>query len=313
MSSAIDISGEGAALPSIGFVGVGNMGFPMARRLLEAGYPLVIYDRSASALDALAAHGAQIATSPADVAARVETVLLSLPTPEIVHHVAFGADGLVHGSTLRLVVDLSTVGPGAEAALAEGLAARDIAVIDCPVSGGVAGAGKGTLALMVAGGREHFDSLMPLLRILGRPVYIGARPGDAQMMKVINNLVSLTALAISSEALVLGTKAGLDPDVMIEVFNMGSGRNSATVDKLPNFVLPRTFDFGFALGLSAKDTKLCLDAGQALGVPMMIGSAVAQLLTLAKARQGADADMTTLIKPLEEWAGVEVVGGRGRA
>ncbi|KQX38116.1 oxidoreductase [Devosia sp. Root436] len=301
------MSGSGQH-PAVGFVGIGNMGFPMARRLLEAGYPVIAYDPNAAALQKLAGHGAEIASSPAEVANRAETVLLSLPTPQVVLAVALGEAGLAEGSKLRLVVDLSTVGPESEAALAEKLAAAGIATLDCPISGGVAGANKGTLALMVAGKKDDFDLLLPLLQVLGRPVYIGAKPGDAQMMKVINNLVSLTALAISSEALVLGRRAGLDPDVMIEVFNMGSARNSATVDKLPNFVLSRSFDFGFALGLSAKDTKLCLDAAQSLGVPMMIGSAVNQLLTLAKARNGAEADMTTIIKPLEEWADVEVAG-----
>ena len=130
----------------------------------------------------------------------------------------------------------------------------------------------------------------------------------AQTMKLINNLISVTALAITSETMVLGAKAGLDADTMVDVLNAGSGRTSASVDKIPNFVLPRSFDFGFALGLSAKDIGLCLDECEAQGVPMIVGSAVRQLLNAAKAQFGADADMTTLIRLVEGRAGAEVRG-----
>lgn len=297
----------------IGFLGIGRMGLPMAKRLLAAGHKLIVHDPNVAAVEAAAALGAKIGRSAADLAAQADVVLLSLPTPNIVHQAALGPDGLAVGGKLRVVIDLSTTGPRVAAVVSEGLAAKGIATIDCPVSGGIAGAAKGSLALMAACERPLFDEFLPILQQLGKPVHVGEKPGMAQMMKVINNLMSVTALAISSEALVLGTKAGLDPDIMIEVINMGSGRNSATLDKIPNFVLPRTFDFGFALALSAKDTKLCLDESEALGVPMIVGSAVRQLLTLAKAKYGPEADMTTLIKPMEEWAGVEVVGAKGRS
>lgn len=296
----------------IGFVGIGRMGSPMAKRLIEAGHSLIVTDPNSAAVQELVALGARAAKNPAEVAAEADVALLSLPTPDVVRAVAFGPAGLANGGKLRVVIDLSTTGPRVAAELAEGLSAKNIAAIDCPVSGGVAGAVKGSLALMTACPRPLFDEFLPILQRLGKPVHVGEKPGMAQMMKVINNLMSVTALAISSEALVLGAKAGLDPDVMIEVFNMGSGRNSATMDKIPNFVLPRTFDFGFALSLSTKDAKLCLDESEALGVPMIVGSAVRQLLTLAKAKYGPDADLTTLIKPIEEWAGVEVVGAKAR-
>ncbi len=296
----------------IGFVGIGRMGSPMAKRLIEAGHSLIVTDPNSAAVQELVSLGARAAKNPAEIAAEADVALLSLPTPDVVRTVAFGPDGLANGGKLRVVIDLSTTGPRVAAELAEGLAAKNIATIDCPVSGGVAGAVKGSLALMTACPRPLFDEFLPILQRLGKPVHVGEKPGMAQMMKVLNNLMSVTALAITSEALVLGTKAGLDPDVMIEVFNMGSGRNSATMDKIPNFVLPRTFDFGFALSLSTKDAKLCLDESEALGVPMIVGSAVRQLLTLAKAKYGPDADLTTLIKPIEEWAGVEVVGAKAR-
>lgn len=295
----------------VGFVGIGRMGAPIAGRLLEAGHALTVYDPNAAAVAALVARGATAAPSPAAVASAAETVLLSLPTPAVVTKVALGPEGLIAGDRVRRVIDLSTSGAAAAKALAEGLGTRGIATVDCPVSGGVAGARKGTLALMVSCRRPLYDELKPLLECFGKPFFIGEQPGMAQTMKVINNLISVTTLAVASEALVLGTKAGLDPETMIEVINSGTGRSNATTDKIPSFVLTRSFDFGFAVGLSCKDIKLCVDEGAAQGVPMVVGNAVLQLLGITKARFGEEADMTRIIQSVEEWAGVEVKGKAG--
>lgn len=297
----------------LGFVGLGNMGGPMASRLLEAGYDLIVYDRSDEILKALAAKGARIATSAADVAGQAATVLISLPTPEVVRAVCLGPDGLSSGSAVRTVVDLSTTGPQTEAEVGKALKAANINLIDCPVSGGVAGAKKGTLALMASGDRAAYDALTPALLNLGKVFYVGAEPGMAQTMKLVNNICSAAALAITSEAMVLGAKAGLDADTMIEVLNAGSGRSSATVDKIPRFVLPRTFDFGFAVGLSTKDIRLCVEEGERLGVPMMVASAVRQLFSITKAEFGHDSDMTSIIRTIEQWADVEVKGKDAKA
>jgi len=290
----------------IGFVGIGRMGAPMAGRLLDAGHVLTIFDTSEAAVAPLVARGAKRAASVADVAAVAEVILLSLPKPEVVTRVSEEIVA-VDGKT-RLVVDLSTTGPSGAIKLAETLRSRNITALDSPVSGGVAGARKGTLALMVSGSRGSFDELQPVLQNLGKLFYVGETPGMAQTMKVINNIVSVTALAISSEAMVLGAKAGIDARVMVDVLNAGSGRNSATVDKIPNFVLPRTFDFGFAVGLSCKDIRLCLEEAERRGVPMVVGSAVRELLTITRARFGDDADMTMLSRTVEEWGGVELKG-----
>lgn len=297
----------------LGFVGLGNMGGPMASRLLEAGYDLVVYDRSDDALKAAAANGARIAASPADVASQAQTVLISLPTPDVVRAVCTGADGLSSGKSVKIIVDLSTTGPQVEAEVGKALKAAGIEMLDCPVSGGVAGARKGSLALMASGGREAYDALVPALLNLGKVFYVGAEPGMAQTMKLINNICSAAALAITSEAMVLGAKAGLDADTMVEVLNAGSGRTSASVDKIPRFVLPRSFDFGFAVGLSAKDIRLCVEEGERQGVPMMVASAVRQLFSITKAELGHDADMTAIIKTIEGWAGVEVRGKDAKA
>jgi 2-hydroxy-3-oxopropionate reductase len=293
-------------MSELGFVGLGNMGRPMAGRLLEAGCSLVVYDRVPESVAALSAKGAQAATGLDDLTARAETIFLSLPTPDVV--LAVGRQIAAGPGIVKRVVDLSTTGPKAEMDLADVLSRAGIALIDSPVSGGVAGAQKGTLALMVAGPAADFAVAEPLLRSLGKVIRVAEEPGKAQVMKLINNICSAAALAITSEAMVLGAKAGLDADVMIEVLNAGSGRTSASVDKVPRFVLPRGFDFGFAISLSLKDIRLCLEEAERLGVPMLVGNAVRMLFSITQADLGPDADMTAIIRPLERWAGTEVRG-----
>ena len=131
---------------------------------------------------------------------------------------------------------------------------------------------------MISGSRERFDQLQDVFNVLGKPVYVGEQPGMAQTMKVINNLISVTALSITSELMVMGVKAGLDPDIMLQVINSGSGRTNASEDKIPRFVLTRSFDFGFAVGLSAKDVRLCLEESEQLGVPLRVGDAARKLV-----------------------------------
>ncbi|MEW9836248.1 NAD(P)-dependent oxidoreductase [Mesorhizobium marinum] len=293
---------------TIGFVGLGNMGRPMAERLIGAGHSPVVYDRSQAAMAELAAAGAPTAATLEELAERVETIFLSLPTPEVV--LAVGRAIATAPGRVKRVVDLSTTGPKSEMELADILNGSGVALVDSPVSGGVAGARKGSLALMAAGPSAHFTVVEPLLAAFGKVIRIAEEPGKAQVMKLINNICSAASLAITSEAMVMGAKAGLDPDVMVEVLNAGSGRTSASVDKIPRFVLPGSFDFGFAISLSLKDIRLCLDEAERLGVPMMVGNAVRMLFAVTKADFGPDADMTAVIRPLERWAGVEV---RGRA
>lgn len=291
----------------LGFAGVGRMGAPMVRRLLAAGHRVAVFDANAAAVETLAAAGATVVASPAALGGEAEIVFLSLPTPEIVEAVALGPNGLAEATGVKIVVDLSTTGPRVAKRVAAGLRAAGITPVDCPVSGGVGGAEKGTLAMMAACGQAAFDELEPILKILGSKVFhVGEEPGMGQMVKVINNLMSVTSLTIASEALVLGTKAGLDPEVLLEVINAGSGSTNATTDKIPKYVLGRSFDFGFAIGLSSKDARLCLEEADALGVPMVVGSAVRQMINVTKGRLGADADLTEIIKPIEEWAGVTV-------
>ena len=293
---------------SYGFVGVGRMGGPMTRRLLDAGHRVCIYDRSAAAVEALVAHGAEAAASVAEVANQADTVFQSLPTPDIVQAVGLGPGGVIDGTRVKHVIDFSTIGPRTAGAVARGLAERGITYVDAPVSGGVAGATKGTLAVMVACPKASYDALEPVLKTFGKIFHLGEVAGQAQTMKLANNLLSMTAIAVTSEVMVMGVKAGLDAKVMLDVINSGTGRNSASLDKFPRSVLPGTFDFGFATGLAYKDVCLCVNEAEALGVPMIAGGAVRELYAITQAVLGADSDFTAVCKLIESWAGVEVRG-----
>jgi 3-hydroxyisobutyrate dehydrogenase-like beta-hydroxyacid dehydrogenase len=292
----------------LGFVGTGRMGGHMAARLLAAGHRLTICDSNDLATAPLVAAGARRAISAAEVADEADIVFASLPTPDVVRGVALGEGGIIQGGRVRTFVDLSTTGPRVAGAIAAGLAAKNIVAVDAPVSGGMAGAKGGTLAVMVSCPRPTYDLLEPILKLFGKLFFIGERAGMAQTMKLVNNLLAACSLAITCEGMVMGAKAGLDAKTMIDVLNVSSGRSSATQDKFPRAILPRTFDFGFATGLSSKDVRLCLDEAEALGVPMIVGNAVRQVLAITSALYGADSDFTSMVKCAEQWAGVEVRG-----
>jgi 3-hydroxyisobutyrate dehydrogenase-like beta-hydroxyacid dehydrogenase len=291
---------------TIGFIGVGRMGARMARRLMDAGHGLTVFDTDPAMMRPFLERGAAPATSPAAVASACEIVMASLPTPPVVETVALGAGGVIEGTRVRAFIDLSTTGSVYARRVAIGLSAKGIAPVDAPVTGGLAGAEKGTLAVMVSCQEHVLPRIKPALEVLGKVFFCGTRPGLGQTMKLINNLLSATAMAISSEAVVMGVKAGLDPNLVLDVLNSGTGRNTATSDKFPRFIVPRTFNAGFAIGLFNKDIRLCLEEADALGVPMIVGNAVRQLYSIALASNGYNADMTEVIKPIEEWAGVKV-------
>lgn len=290
----------------IGFIGLGRMGRHMSARMVAAGHQLVVYDTDAGALARLVQKGAKAAKSSTEVASASDIVFVSLPTPDVVKLVALGDGGVAGGTRAKTFVDLSTTGPRVAIEVAQGLEQKGITAVDAPVSGGPSGAEKGTLAVMVSGPKRLDNALRPLFEVIGKVFWVGEAPGMGQTMKLANNMLSATAIAITSEAIVMGTKAGLDPAVMLDVINAGSGRNTATADKFPRCVLPRRFDFGFSTELLYKDVRLCLEEGERLGVPMMVGNAVRQLMSIAKASEGPNADITEIVRPVERWAGVEV-------
>jgi 3-hydroxyisobutyrate dehydrogenase len=289
----------------IGFVGLGNMGFPIAARLVAAGHHVVVFDTRGEVVDNAVAGGAERAASAREIADRVGTVMASLPTPQASEAVAAA---VADGSRIERFVDLSTVGSQAAQRNHALLAERGVVALDSPVSGGVHGAEAGTLAVMVSGPRPGFDFLADVFDAIGRATYVGAQPGAAQTMKLVNNLIAAATLAVTAETMVAGVRSGLDASVMIDVLNAGSGGTHASRDKFPRAVLPGTFDYGFATGLMVKDIRLYLDEARALGLPTGLAEAVAQIWEATMAAEGPDSDFTAVVKPLEAAAGVEVRG-----
>jgi 3-hydroxyisobutyrate dehydrogenase-like beta-hydroxyacid dehydrogenase len=292
----------------IGFIGLGHMGFPMAQRLIGAEYDVVAYDTRAEAVDRLVGLGGRPASSPKEVADGADTVLASLPSPSAALDVA---TGVADGSRVRRYVDLSTIGSATAVRIHGVLAEHQIVAVDSPVSGGVGGAENGTLAIMVSAPRPEFDLLKPVLEALGRPMHVGEQPGSAQTMKLVNNILAATVLVATSEVVVMGAKSGLDPGVMIDVLNAGSGATSASRDKFPRAILPRTFDYGFATGLMVKDVRLALEEMKSLGLSMEVAEAVGRLWEVVIREIGADSDFTAAIQPIEKRAGVVVGGNKG--
>lgn len=289
----------------IGFIGLGNMGFPMAARLRAAGHRVVVCDSRPEVVDRAVEAGAQRAASVREVADRVPTILASLPNPQASESVAAEVAG---GTLVKRFVDLSTVGSQAAQRNSALLAGRGIGALDSPVSGGVHGAEAGSLAIMVSGPRAHYETCTPLFETLGRATFVGEKPGAAQTMKLVNNVIAATTLAVTAEAMVAGVKAGLDARVMIDVLNAGSGGTHASRDKFPRAVLPRTFDYGFATGLMVKDVRLYLDEAKALGLPTELADAVARVWEATMASEGPESDFTAVVKPMEAAAGVVVEG-----
>jgi 3-hydroxyisobutyrate dehydrogenase-like beta-hydroxyacid dehydrogenase len=288
---------------TIGFIGLGNMGTPMANRLLDAGYKLVVFDTRDEVVAPFVARGAKRTSSAADAGSEAETVLVSLPTPEVVQKVVAE---VAQGTAVRTLVDLSTTGPRVAAAIGAELKGRGLTFVDSPVSGGVGGAKAGTLAVMISCPRATFDRLEPMLNHIGKVFFIGEAPGAAQMMKLCNNLMSAAAMAISAEAITAGVKAGIDPAVMVDVINVSSGMNTATTQKFPKSILNRRFDYGFATGLMFKDVRLCLEEAEGMGLDLKTAQAVRSVWQKVMDELGPDSDFTRIIEVIEKPAGVTV-------
>ena len=293
-------------MTSVGFVGLGRLGAPIAGRLLAAGFPLAVYDTDAAAVEALRARGATACSSAREVGDAASIVFLCLPSVEV--SVATARE-LAQGSACELLVETSTIGrPGIER-IAAVLAGSRVSLVDCPVSGGQAGALEGRLAALVAAAPEHVERLRPLLASFASKVFVlGSQPGLAQVCKLVNNVLSLTGLVVACEAIVVGVKAGLDAATMIDVVNASTGRNSATMEKFPRAILPRNFDSGGAMAIGIKDLGLFLEEAQAQSASAVSVAGSADLVARAAQRFGTQADMTNLIRLVEELAGLDAQG-----
>lgn len=295
----------------IGFVGLGRMGWPMARHLVAGGHALVVLDAAPGRAAAFAREvGALVAEGPGALASRCTAVITMLPDGVAVREVVLGglARAVVAGAT---VVDMGSSDPAVYPELEAALAGRGAALVDAPVSGGVAGAEAGTLTVMAGGAPAALDRLEPLFRLMGARVFRTGALGSGQAMKALNNLCSAGALILTVEALLIGQRFGLDPALMTEILNVSTGRSNATDKKIAPFVLSRRFDSGFALALMAKDVATALDLAAATATPTALAAPTLAIVREALAALGAGADHTEVARLLEQRVG-DVLGEGGR-
>ncbi|MDN2580690.1 NAD(P)-dependent oxidoreductase [Aquibium sp. ELW1220] len=297
----------------IAFLGLGQMGAPMALRVVRAGFDLTVYDPSARATAPLTAEGATAAASIAEAASGRDVVIACLPNQAVSRAVGLEAGGVRDAADFGVYVEMSTIGSAVVEEIAAAMAARGAGFLDAPVSGGPRGANAGTLTTMVAGSDADFATCEPVLNAIAGNVFrVGSRPGQGQVAKLCNNMISATAMAVSFEAVTMGVKAGIDADTLVGLINVSTGRTGATLDKFPQSILPRTFDYGGKLATMYKDVMLCLEEYRERGVPHHVSSSAAQIWFQGMAEGRGDDDYTSLIKVVEKWAGVEVVGKAAR-
>ena len=297
-----------ALFPPIALVGYGRMGRPMGRRLLEAGHRLIACDLDPRARREAEDDGAAVAPSPAEASSAAEVVITMLPHPRATVDASYGEHGVLSG--LRpgaLWIEMSSSHPATTLELAHAAAERHASLLDAPVSGGVVGATKGTLAIMVGGNHEHYQRAKPILELLGTNVFhVGDNPGDGDLAKTINNLLSTINLTAAAEALALGIRGGLDPNRLLEAIGSGSGSSRALTAKIPSFVLSGTYDAGFTISQMLKDLRIGQEVATGLDVPLFVGSLVHAMWTSFAADGHGEEDHTAAAALIAERAGVEI-------
>ncbi|MDP5110924.1 MAG: NAD(P)-dependent oxidoreductase [Burkholderiaceae bacterium] len=287
----------------VGLIGAGNIGQHFATRILAAGHELVIFDLNKDVLSRFKALGAEVAEGVSDLASRTTDVYLCLPVPAAVKNVA---TEVVKGSKVKMLIDLSTTGPSVTKEVHEILSQRAIAFVSAPVSGGTVAAQHGTLAVMASGDAEAFKKAEPVLNIIGKNIFfLGEDPSLGQTMKIINNTLYATSMLASCEALVYGVKAGLDSKTMLDVLNVSSGRSFATLERIPQCALDRSFPVRFTTELLHKDIKMCLDEAEKIGAPMFVNQNARQFLAFAMTQGDGPKDNLFPMRHFEEWAGVQ--------
>jgi 3-hydroxyisobutyrate dehydrogenase len=279
----------------IGFVGLGNMGLPMAGRLVAAGYTVRGYDIDAAARERFP--GA--VGSLTEVAASAAAVILMLPDSAVVRSVLLDDGLLARMRPGTVLVDMSSSEPVRTRELAEVAAEHDVPMVDAPVSGGVRGAVAGTLMIMAGGPAEQVAAVRGALEVLGKKVLHVGPAGAGHALKALNNLLSATHLLVSSEAMLVGQEFGLDAEIMLEAINGASGSSASTVTKWPRFMLGRGFDSGFTVRLMLKDMRIAMGLAGATGCPARLGAAAVELWAEAAERLPADADHTEILRWLE--------------
>lgn len=295
--------------PKLGLIGLGNIGEPVCRQLIEEGYEVSVYDANGEAVARLEDTAAEPASSPKALASVADVVLLSLPNSAVVEEVVLGEDGLIGSlSPGNVLIDTSSSKPSSTRMLSDRLAQAGIDMLDAPVSGGVMRAREGTLSVMVGGRREVFERCSPILRAFGGQIFFLGDHGAGHLAKALNNLLSATTLASAAEAVILAERAGLSPDTFVEVINASNGRSYSTEVKFPTYILDRSFDDGFATALMNKDLKIALEAAAEIDFPMLVGSTVAQVWQAAVARGNGARNHTEIYAFLEEITGARDAG-----
>lgn len=292
----------------IGFIGVGHMGGAMAQRLIDGGFDLICFDTDPNRVAAMAALGAKVAESPRHVADICEIVLACLPSQEASRAVA---SAIAQGKATKIHVETSTIGQRTIASIAGQLGEKGIATLDMPVSGGPSWAREGRLTGILSGPPDARAQAATVLHcIAARLIVVGDTPGQGQIAKIVNNMLSLSGMMIACEAIVAGVKAGVEAEKLLEVINASTGRNSATADKFPKAVLPRTFNYGGPIGLGIKDLSLYLDLNPVPAEHGSLGDKIADTWKRITDDLGENADLSEMVRYFEKRAGVEVRGGR---
>lgn len=292
-----------------GIIGLGNMGGRMAKRLLEQGVEVGVFDVNKEFVRKYVGMGAEEAISPADLAEKYSYILTVLPNVFIVQETLKGPEGLMEGmDSDSLLIEMTTSIPSVTKELNAMLQGKGLKMIDAPVSGGVKKAEEGTLSIMVGGEEADFERAKPLLECMGANIFHVGEAGAGHTIKALNNMISATTLAATGEAMALGVKLGLDPEKMLDVINASTGRSFSSDFKFPNQVLTRKFEVGFTLDLMVKDLKIAMAMAEEEKVPMFISSASFQLWKHAWSQGGGDQDHTAIVKYIEEMFSVEIKG-----
>ncbi|MBH68424.1 MAG: oxidoreductase [Rhodospirillaceae bacterium] len=296
---------------TIGYLGLGNMGHPMAMRLVDAGHKLIVFDIDNNALQEFMEKQIPVAQNIADLGDRSDIVICSLPSNSVIQEAVTGVGGLIEGSKIKTYVNACTTGSTFAIEMSKALEKKGIATLEAPISGGPPGARAGTLSVMISGPEETYKEVEPFLKSYGKKlVYCGDKPGLAQVLKLANNILFATSIIATNEAMVMGVKAGLDPAIMLEAIQAGTGRNIATELLIPESILSRTFDFGATIDILMKDINLALEEGETQGVPQLVSQQVRQIIMLAMHKGWKNRDVSELAKLVEEWAGVEIISER---
>lgn len=293
-------------MKKIGFIGMGTMGIPMASNLLKAGYELTVYNRTAGKTGSLAQRGAKVASSPAEVARQTEVVFTMLTADQAVNEVMLGPSGIMHGAAAGLIViDSSTISPATSKRIASELGKKQVEVLDAPVTGSEPQAIEAQLTFIVGGKKQIYEQCVPLFNAMGKAaVYMGGN-GAGAYTKLANNMMAAINMVSFAEAVVFASKAGIDPQLFVEVVS-GGGARSGQVDNKAQKVMTRDFHPNFATALMYKDLGLATEVAKELNIPLPTLAIVKEMLNMTIAKGYGQEDVCAVVKCYEEWARVEV-------